>query len=206
MILRTLCILAAVALTASRLSAQIEQVHIPQLHDVTGVAADDTLNIRAEASGAAAIIGELGPFETGIEVTALNSSGAWGRIIAGETDGWVSMAYLSPRPLPSGGFPNGMRCYGTEPFWSIDFSDGMATYSEMGDAQPQTGSFFAARLYDVVSGFDIPLPNHDLSGVIEPASCTDGMSDRTFGWQLLLLTRQGNARHLLHGCCTLDQR
>lgn len=55
----------------------------PALHDVTGVAADDVLNIRSEPSASSPIIGTFSPFETDVEVVALSPDGGWGRVNAG---------------------------------------------------------------------------------------------------------------------------
>lgn len=68
---------------------------------VTGVAANDVLNIRATPSGNAAIIGALGPYETGIinygcQVPA-GSSTRWCQIGARGMQGWVAGRFLVQR-------------------------------------------------------------------------------------------------------------
>jgi hypothetical protein len=67
---------------------------LPALFRVTGVAANDVLNIRAEPSARAAIIGSFRPDAGGIEVVALSADGRWGLVNSGEQAGWSSMRYL----------------------------------------------------------------------------------------------------------------
>lgn len=206
--LRSLVLLSALWLFLPA-PARAEEPFVPELFDVTGVAANDVLNIRAEASASAPVVGALAPDATGIEVTALDASGRWARIGAGELDGWVSMAYLARRPFPPGDIPAGMRCFGTEPFWSLHFGSGVVSFDMMGDLLPPMPLAAAAsslppgnRLF----GFDGDAGGDRLSGIVEAAACSDGMSDRSFGWRVVLLRQGAGGMSVLTGCCTLDRR
>lgn len=92
---------------------------LPTLFDVTGVAADDVLNIRQLPDADAPIIGTLSPDAKGIEV--VEDTGGWGRVNSGEGSGWVSMRYMAYRTdvWHEGALPDGFSCFGTEPFWSL---------------------------------------------------------------------------------------
>jgi len=66
---------------------------------VTGVDPGDVLNMRAEPSGNAAIIGALAPYETGIEnlgcTVPSSSSTEWCRIRIRDFEGWVAGRFLT---------------------------------------------------------------------------------------------------------------
>ncbi|MDV7145135.1 SH3 domain-containing protein [Tropicimonas sp. TH_r6] len=209
MILRAALFLLVVLFAPVAQAQPSNDPFIPGLHGVTGVAADDSLNVRAAPSASAAILGVLAPDTTGLEVTALDETGKWGRIGSGELDGWVSMRYLVGEPLPEGDIPDGMRCHGNEPFWSLDFGQGTATYSAP-DAETQSHPIRAASSRLTPRGLTYAFAmNHgggDLTGFIEAAECSDGMADRTYGWYVKLLWQDPGGVTLQSGCCTLDRR
>ena len=70
----------------------------PALFDVSGVAPDDVLNIRAAPSASAEIIGTLAPDAAGVEVVRPDSRHGWGLVNTGEGSGWASLAFLVRRP------------------------------------------------------------------------------------------------------------
>ncbi|WP_157973587.1 SH3 domain-containing protein [Tropicimonas sp. IMCC34043] len=198
-----------VLLLVAATPAAAEQGFIPTLHHVSGVAADDVLNVRSAPGASAAILGGLEPGQGGVEVTALDPSGRWGRIGMGEGDGWVAMAYLAADPWPEGIIPDGMTCLGTEPFWRIGFRGGSASVSAPDEVWPAVPVEAAATPVPPGRqgfGFDLAREGVRLSGVIEAGSCSDGMSDRHFGWRITLMRQSEGKMGLAHGCCTLDRR
>lgn len=208
MIRHVLSIVTALMLAAPA-AAQPAEIFVPRLFDVAGVEDDDTLNIRAEPSASAPIIGELAPDAQGIEVTAFDPGARWGRVGAGELDGWVSLAYLAERAFPTGDVPEGMRCLGTEPFWSIAFGDRTISYSSPVDSWREMPLRAAATRIppgNQLFGFDGSGSDGSLSGVIEAGWCSDGMSDRTYGWKVTLMHQTGERMSIESGCCTLDGR
>ncbi|MGR3466510.1 MAG: SH3 domain-containing protein, partial [Shimia sp.] len=78
--------------------AMVTGQQLPALFDVTGVRADDVLNIRTEPTARAPIIGSFAPDETAIEVLERSPSGTWGRVRYGEQMGWSSLRFLERRP------------------------------------------------------------------------------------------------------------
>ncbi|MEE4118905.1 MAG: SH3 domain-containing protein [Paracoccaceae bacterium] len=182
------------------------QEFVPRLHDVAGVAESDVLNVRAAPSASAGIVATLPPDRRGIEVIGLDDTGEWGRIGLPEGEGWVSLAFLERRYLGEAGMAPGMRCLGTEPFWSLTFAEGGATLSSPGEersfaiAADRSVPSSAAHVYgwaEVGSGAT-------LSGTIVAAACSDGMSERPWGWATGILRRSGGGVELLSGCCTLS--
>ena len=63
--MRALALLLALALPSGAAAKGL-----PALHDVTGVAADDVLNVRARPDASAPVLGALTPDATGVEVVA----------------------------------------------------------------------------------------------------------------------------------------
>ena len=180
------------------------QESLPALYSVTGVAADDVLNVRVAPEASAEKIGELGPDATGVEVTAARDG--WGRVNTGERSGWASLDFLEAEP--GGSLPDvtEFSCFGTEPFWSLDVvAGGASTFSEPeGEATWLTGPVRAAEgrpgRFAVVGG----AAGGTLALAISAEECGDGMSDRQFGLSAALITTGEGAR-TLSGCCSLSE-
>lgn len=178
----------------------------PQLYSVTGVADGDVLNIREAASGTATIIGDLPNDATGVEVLMRNATRRWGKINLDEGTGWVAMRFLEPqgRPIDHFNLPVGLRCFGTEPFWSITQSDGALQVTPM-DGTPTTLTVELAQDTGIPNDLrrllNLSSPEGPASGFIYPATCSDGMSDRVYGLSISLNTGPGTP--MLSGCCTL---
>lgn len=181
----------------------------PGYFRVVGVASDDTLNVRAEPSARSPDIGDLPHNATRLEVSARDASGDWGRIVWEEGDGWIAMRFLEPDPLQmvSGAqLPAGLVCAGTEPFWTMNLSEGSAGYSEASGAF-HTFSLRGTRVADGQARFPVQV---DFAGstaaatlLVRPAQCSDGMSDRGYPWQVDMFLNTAEGGRLLTGCCQL---
>ncbi|WP_424977247.1 SH3 domain-containing protein [Leisingera sp. S232] len=188
----------------------------PALHSVTGVAADDVLNIRSTPSASAEVIGTLAPDQTGVEVILADESGKWGQVNSGEQSGWAALRYLSPEPQNDWRMMHGqaLDCFGTEPFWSLTLDE--ASYLRTQD-EPVTPFVLMARQpatgrpgksgFHAVGRIDSALPIPDIrsiSGTLTARHCTDGMSDRVYGISIdLLQFRKAGQLDVLTGCCSL---
>lgn len=181
---------------------------LPQLHDVTGVAAGDVLNIRAAPSASSQIIGAFDRDARGIEVVAQNPAGTWGQVNTGERAGWVSLRYMAARGVMIDHYnlPDGLRCFGTEPFWSLSNAGGALRYRT-----PETPArdlpIRIAQDNGLVDDLRrmIRFAGPDGPGVafVYPATCNDGMSDRVFG--LSIGAMLGPDSPMLTGCCSLTR-
>ncbi|MGR3375762.1 COG3650 family protein [Salipiger abyssi] len=182
---------------------------LPALYDVTGVAADDQLNIRAAPEASAPVIGALAPGQTHVEVTAINEAGTWGRLVLGEQAGWASLAYLTAQPgsaMPDAGE---VTCFGTEPFWSYHVTAGdTATWSAIDDevATLKSGPFRRAdaRFEPFISVAGGPGQQAVLVMQTDP-QCSDGMSDALYGLSAVLVL-SGRLERAVSGCCSLAPR
>ncbi len=181
----------------------------PQYFRVTGVASDDTLNIRAEPDGGSEDIGDLAHDARGVEITATDASGKWGRIIWFEGDGWVAMRYLEPDAvalIEGSALPVGLSCGGTEPFWDITYSATGAHYSSS-SVEGIDLALIGAQTAVARIGFPELLIHEQgarrMQSLIRPAEeCSDGMSDRSYPYSMELLLDGGMAG-FLGGCCYL---
>ena len=182
------------------------QSALPALYDVTGVASNDVLNVRAAPSGSAPIIGALSYRQLNVEVVRLNDSGRWGLVNMGEQSGWTSMSYLARVPgQPDGKMPRPLRCFGTEPFWSADLER-----KNFGLSTPDDTLSFDLLSVQTAQGslshysFIATEILREVHGVVRRTACNDGMSDRDFGLGVdLILLRGSNATHLT-GCCSVS--
>lgn len=177
---------------------------LPAFHEVTGVAADDVLNVRAAPDAGAEKVGDLAPDTTGVEVMALRDG--WGQVNAGERSGWVSMRFLS-RTSPEGvTFSSRLRCSGTEPFWGLEIAQGTeATFTRPAgpDVTYSVGTLQAAegrRDSFLLLGTG---PHAWLTAVLRRAQCTDGMSDRAYGIAADIVLTGHSEPALYSGCCSL---
>ena len=172
----------------------------PALFDVTGVAADDVLNIRAEPNAGAAILDTFAPDRTNIEVIRPNETEDWGMVNTGEGTGWVSLAFLDRQPGQwTYSFPAISACYGNEPFWSIRVTPEVT----LSTPEEELSGTETARLSPLNNltrfGLVADFAGQPFQGVIQRQECSDGMSDRSFGIEI-------NAFYddqMWSGCCTL---
>lgn len=177
----------------------------PGLFRVSGVAADDVLNIRAEPSARAEILGSFAPGEAGIEVIGLSEDRRWGLVRTGDGVGWSHMRYMQRDVLES--WAEGrteLDCHGTEPFWRMTFflPTNRAEYVAPDDsfevrtdapylpstAHPPT---LALAFEGARQGF----------AVVRQGICSNGMSEHLFGLETQVYWRGEIAG--LSGCCAL---
>ena len=184
------------------------QQALPALHDVTGVAADDMLNIRELPGAGARIIGALGPEQTGIEVVSRSEDGDWGQVNTGERAGWVALRYLARQPdQPDNELPRPLQCFGTEPFWSVTLSrQPLAEFT-----RPSGDPISFASLYSIGSSNRTDRyavfgtgETGTITAVLRRETCSDGMSDRAFGLSVDLIIAEENGPGFLSGCCRLS--
>lgn len=177
---------------------------LPRLHDVTGVAADDVLNVRAGPGGSHPIVGTLQPDQKGVEVVRVE--GNWGQVNVEEQAGWASMRFLTPRDDGNLGNNPRLSCYGTEPFWNLDIHQGQQAF--MTTPENYDGETYHVGLFQgawsespkwLLHGSS---DRHALAMVLFRTSCSDGMSDREFGFDATVVLNGPDARTFT-GCCQL---
>lgn len=193
-------LMLTIGLVAAGLPA-LAETPPPGLYRVAGV--ETKLNVRAEPSREAALVGALAPGDADIEVVGVDPSGGWGRINIGEGTGWVSLDFLESQGdlWAADALPRSLRCFGTEPFWGVA-RDGDTLVRSGVDATDR------ALTIDTVTGAagsgSRVVVARDKDGAITlgiaPEQCSDGMSDRAFGLGARL--SEGDAPALV-GCCSV---
>lgn len=194
------------ALIAVFISTAAFAQDFPALFSVTGVASNDVLNIRAEASARAPIVGTFSPYQTGIEVVGLSEDRRWGLVRTNEGVGWSSMRFLRQERADSwrdGQQP--LSCSGTEPFWSMEvfLPSNRVEFTDM-----NTGGFELRNDAPYLPSTRFP-PTLAMSfsgarqgfAVVRQGVCSDGMSDFVYGLEVQvywLSVPEG-----LSGCCSL---
>ncbi|MGR3712909.1 MAG: SH3 domain-containing protein [Shimia sp.] len=190
-------LLCALMLLPSLLWAQ----DYPALHDVIDVANDDALNIRAEATASASIIGTLSHDAQNVEVVAVD--GTWGQVNAGETAGWVALRYLSRHEdNPDYTLAQALTCHGTEPFWSAEMIQGQRVRFSTPSGDYETPG---AGLMITASGRPglWALPYGESVAMVRREICSDDMSDQQFGLSVAIFKRHGGETSVLSGCCSI---
>jgi uncharacterized membrane protein len=187
----------------------------PGFYAVTGVAAGDVLNIRAEADPGAPVVDSLAPDARPVEVleTITKGGSEWGRVLAGDGNGWVAMRFLEPVEVPvlaGTDLPEGLSCGGTEPFWGLRItSAGGLVFAPMEGPETALPLEKATNAIGRNTRFAVLARSGAVSAralLARFESCSDGMSDREFGWRIdLLLEKPGDANYpqLYEGCCRL---
>jgi len=195
-------------------AAPVAAQDLPAPHDVVGVAANDQLNIRAEPSASAAILGSFPPGTDGVEVTALSADGRWGRVNLEERSGWVAMRYMVRQPGPGwSDLALPLACFGTEPFWSLNFNpgEGVLNFNRMGEAQLGLWVNWAAPVSGRRGQVGLAIEGPARTGflTLTGQDCSDGMSDRAYGIGVgLFLNGTGSSTVEAtgwSGCCSLER-
>lgn len=180
----------------------------PKLYHVTDVAVDDTLNIRAEPRSGTQILGELAPDATHVEVMALDETGKWGQVYAGEAGmGWVFMRYMIEEPgavYPDWPF---LACFGSESPWRFEVTQGeTARYRagyEFSGPSLTVSPLRSGGEHLFAKGLLAEGPGVTVTAAIEQAQCESTMVDAHYGLRATVwaLTPDGAAFH--NGCCSL---
>ena len=208
--MKTLVMLFALALGAGAALAQDPPPEplLPALYDVTGVADDDVLNLRAGPDSSTPVVGALPPDARGVEVLSLSGNGRWGLVATAEGASWASMHYLARQPgQPGDRLPRPLLCSGTEPFWSLELQPREAVFERMDGAPVRLrpvweGPPEGRRPFAL--GLRLEGAGAGLQAVVTRELCFDGMSERAYGLSIFAILSGGLGEGMLSGCCSLN--
>jgi uncharacterized membrane protein len=96
-----------------------------------------------------------------------------------------------------------LRCYGAEPYWSLEITALSATFSSMDgpdrsyDVQLVTAAQgrLSPLAYTLISQSDTAI------AIVGERQCNDTMSDERFSHSIEVLTQRGSEAIMLTGCC-----
>ena len=179
--------------------------NLPALYQVTGVAEDDVLNMRAGPDAGAAMIDAFTNDARDIQVIDLSLSGRWALVNTDEQAGWVAFRFLKRQPdlVGAAGLPASLQCFGTEPFWNLRIADVDSVVLTTPDGRtvhPLTDTSLAAPFVDLAAAgfrFTWLLDGQPVVSHILPGRCSDGMSDLAYGLHYI------DSRLSHPGCCSL---
>ncbi|GAA4221092.1 putative membrane protein [Sagittula marina] len=193
-----------VMIFAALLGGAVHAQELPAMFDVTGVRTDDVLNVRSGPGVGNPVIGSLTHDETRVEVTAIQ--GNWARFNLDEGVGWASLRFLERRSEESVANAQGLRCFGTEPFWDLEIVPEETAQLRRLDTPLvdvfQVGAL--GRLPAEVEKYAMRGvgASREIAAVITPDTCTDGMSDRIYGLDATVFVT-GSQGPTYGGCCSL---
>jgi uncharacterized membrane protein len=196
------------ALIVGVLASPVWAESFPNYADVTGVAANDVLNLRQGPDVATPIIGMLPPDATWVEVTGRSPDGRWLRLNAGESVGWAAARYLNAVPMPawwSERVP--LACGGVEPFWRLSYAPGALRFDMAGEGgQDLTIDWGGPTAGGTAQTLGWRLSGEGTEGfaVLKARDCTDGMSERVEAIGIDLFLRGPRGEEWLTGCCRLN--
>jgi uncharacterized membrane protein len=186
----------------------------PRAYAVAAAAGDsDTgtgVAVFADHSERSRQIGALAPGGGPVEVVETDRTRNWGRIVWGEGNGWVDLRALEPSEPPTlagSAIPVGLLCLGTEPFWDVSVVsaaemrvrrlDGVTAMARIGGATAsRNGAGFPAMVWAEAGGLAARL-------LVRPGQCSDGASDRDYGWVADAVIVEDGRQSLFSGCCHL---
>ncbi len=201
--MRTLLSACALLLCATFAHAQA----LPAFYDVSGVAPDDVLNVRAGPGVGNSIVAKLTANARFIEVVAFDESREWARVNVDETSGWVALRFLDRRPdQPDDQLPRPLMCAGTEPFWSLDIArTATATLDRMDDDPISVATLDPVTSENRTDRYAIfgQAQTQVFTFMFQRDACTDGMSDRAYGMSVDLFVTEDSGVTYLTGCCNL---
>lgn len=182
---------------------------LPALFDVTGVEETDVLNVRSGPGVQNPIIGTLEYDATNIEIIKTNELGTWGQLNILGQSGWANIRFLDKQPSTSS-IPNIKSCFGNEPFWALNLSgpqdsSTFNTFEILGSSRFRFAQFVTLQSPNHIDHYLIQSkPDEIVQGVIERKTCSDGMSEHTYGWEIDLIAKSVNGTTFVTGCCSLN--
>lgn len=204
-------LLLALLLATAWPAAATQEYVLPTLFDVTGVAANDVVNIRAAPGTSSAVIGTLSADARNIEVVGYDATGRWARINTGALSGWAALRYLAYQVdvWNPGTLPPTLHCLGNEPFWSFSprGDDILFATPDAPETAMQVNAVLTTGLFrDPRRSLTAEAGSQSMTAVIVPLSCSDGMSDRAYGLDVTVILQGGGALQMLTGCCSIAPR
>ncbi len=192
----------------SVMPAWAEESLLPAYFDVAGVSRGDVLNLRAGPGTRYPVVGRLAHDARSIPVIAFDDSRRWARVRNGEGMAWASLSYLRRQPgQPDEHLPPRLHCGGTEPFWGLRIGRREARFEQPGQpAEVLEKRWEGTAVGMLPHDFGLLLEGKEVAirAVVQRGQCSDGMSDRLYGFSIRMLVESDDGPPRLYaGCCGL---
>ncbi len=178
---------------------------LPAVFTVIGVAKGDRLWVRTKPNATSAPVNNLAPSGPVLVLAWLNNG--WAKVSIGQNIGYVNGVFLQHGggQKMQNGFPLGLTCAGTEPFWALDLNgDQTVSFRPADRPNPLVIGLQMTAPANSPDGYPFSFRAGRLSGHLDQASCSDGMSDIEYGWSLTLIRNAPNGpTTTAYGCCRL---
>jgi len=182
------------------------KAHADVIYDVTNVATDDELNVRATPSATAQKVGTLAFNAKAIAATGTSRQvgrATWLEIIFQGRKGWINAAYVTPARAPSSLFREPLACSGTEPFWALQLDDRSGDFDSLAEGKSVIAFHTARSAHGVpilwsLKGSTGPAHSPVFALLEETNQCSDGMSDLTYRYSIRIDIEDGP---FYAGCC-----
>ncbi len=204
---RLIAILIFTALVPSA-RAQAQGLEFPAFYRVTGVAANDVLNLREGPGASFQIVDALAPNADNVEVVGTSPDGRWARVNTPEWSGYAAMRHLQRQPGPPPHvLPLPLTCHGTEPFWDISVApNGSAQYNEtdrgpVSFSMTWSGPAFARGGHEM--GMRLVSASGTVHAVLLREYCHDGMTVFDYGLSIRAIISRDEGTYMVEGCCSL---
>lgn len=154
---------------------------------VVGVASNDVLNIRAQPTSRSEIIGVFYHNHPLFEVTG--SDGRWVRVNLEEYSGWVHSGYIQQvnvLTFPQTNLPNGLKCYGEEPFWTVTLGGGRLQLQSMTFGEKV---YAVSTIESIGDGYlitGISKSANEISIVVKDEMASSSMVENYYNWSVSL--------------------
>ena len=164
--------------------------------------------LRRAPDPASEIVGQLPANRRNVEIVGLSEDGAWGLMAEGDGGAWAPMARLSRADgQDDARLPRNLGCFGSEPFWILRLRGEAAAFDEIdsneislsprwqGHAEGRPPQSYALVLDSAEGG--------TVHALIRRAQCSDGSSDRPYGFSIDVILGGKLGNRMLSGCCSL---
>ena len=199
-----------IALTLLLLSANASLAEwqlFPAFYDVTGVASNDTLNVRSGIGTKHPITHKLKHNQRYVEIIRLSDNGRWGLIGYPEGSGWASMRFLTRQPNQNGNdVPRPISCGGNEPFWGLSLDQNENVFSTPSSAPKSFSTIWQGIPNGMLAiSYGIKMVNgpEEINAIIRRTQCSDGMGEMEYGFEINALISNCSGYQMYHGCCSL---
>lgn len=197
----------------------IAPAHALDEYRVSGVAANDALNMRddvadVESISRVPVIGTIPWDGSGILATGVTvkiGASLWREVRYGGVTGWVNARFLkSVRRRFVDLFPLNMDCQGTEPFWSLKIRGDEAVYAH----ETTINYVVAARRgpanrNTVLTAITLVRqgPHAERIALVRQEACDTGMSAHDFPYSAMILGAEAGIYDFgpFMGCCSMPR-